>query len=104
MCVVCIYIFFFSYIASYISVLLIDRHVVSSSLLTSDSYSKSSSSYFCLGLPDFCDCENYHGALKQATDSASSSEGNVPKCLKLSLPKPKEKPRFAAPVSDTSMP
>ena len=75
----------------------IDRSVVSSSLLESLSEFKteSRSSLFCLSLEDYCDCEKC--ASKQPKDNTET----VPKRLKLSLPK--DKPRFATPLSEAKM-
>ena len=89
-----------------------DRHVISPSLLklVSERKSKVTSSRFCLGLPDFCNCEKCVSNRASHSDAAqaSSSKGleddvtAVPaKRLKLSLSK--EKPRFAAPLPDVNM-
>ena len=74
-----------------------DRSVVSKSLLESVSKTTSqrTSSLFCLGLADYCDCENC--ASKKREDETEAPA----KRLKLSLPK--DKPRFATPLPEAKM-
>ena len=74
-----------------------DRSVVSKSLLESVSKTTSqrTSSLFCLGLADYCDCENC--ASKKREDEIEAPA----KRLKLSLPK--DKPRFATPLPEAKM-
>ena len=83
-----------------------DHHVVSPSLLTlveeRKSESRSTSSLFCLGLPEFYNCEKCVSINQESDTATENSVTSAPaKRLKLSLSK--EKPRFASPLPEDPM-
>ena len=83
-----------------------DRHVVSPSLLERvderKSESRSTSSLFCTGLPEFCNCEKCVSINRESDTATENSVTSAPaKRLKLSLSK--EKSGFASPLPEDSM-
>ena len=77
-----------------------DRHIISPSLLklVGERKTERISSNFCLGIADFCQCENCKPSEEIETTNPSK---NSAKRLKLSLTK--EKSCFAPPVSEDRM-